>query len=137
MINAIAHACLGSSDLAKTEQFYSEVLGLDVTFRFRKGDELIGMYFGVGRDTFLEVFKDTEGMIHERLPIRHFCLEVQDIKALEARLGECKVEHTEPKLGCDQSWQLWCEDPDGIRIEFHEYTENSAQRTGQDVEIDW
>ena len=37
----------------------------------------------------------------------------------------------------DQSWQIWIEDPNGIRIEFHEYTEKSMQLIGGTCAVSW
>ncbi|OGV68596.1 MAG: hypothetical protein A3K19_11515 [Lentisphaerae bacterium RIFOXYB12_FULL_65_16] len=44
---------------------------------------------------------------------------------------------TDKKLGADQSWQFWVTDPGGVRIEFHQHTENSSQRTGKDCIVTW
>jgi hypothetical protein len=41
------------------------------------------------------------------------------------------------KIGADNSWQLWCKDPTGIDMEFHQYTETSAQLTGADCIVNW
>ena len=34
---------------------------------------------------------------------------------------------TDPFLAMDESWQAWITDPDGNRIEIHQYTEKSWQ----------
>ena len=34
---------------------------------------------------------------------------------------------TAPNLGADHSWQAWLADPDGNRIELHQYTPESKQ----------
>jgi len=41
-------------------------------------------------------------------------------------------ETTDKIMGADNSWQFWATDPDGVKIEFHEYTENSCQSTKKD-----
>jgi hypothetical protein len=43
----------------------------------------------------------------------------------------------EPKMGADHCWQLWRKDPNGIDIEFQEYTKESLQKTGGDCIVDW
>jgi hypothetical protein len=45
-------------------------------------------------------------------------------------------ETTEKKLGSDQSWQIWTTDPNGVRIEFHQYTADSSQRTHNNCILD-
>ena len=37
------------------------------------------------------------------------------------------VESTEMELGGDGAWQAWITDPDGNRIELHQYTDASLQ----------
>ena len=37
------------------------------------------------------------------------------------------IEVSEPKLGKDRSWQAWITDPDGNRIELHDYNPDSKQ----------
>jgi hypothetical protein len=41
------------------------------------------------------------------------------------------------KMGCDQTWQFWCQDPDGTDVEFHQYTAQSSQFTRQPCIVDW
>ncbi len=62
----------------------------------------------------------------------HFCLETDDIDEVARRLADNGYPVTEKKLGADQSWQVWTKDPSGVRIEFHQYTPKSSQRTHQD-----
>lgn len=69
-------------------------------------------------------------------PIRHFCLEVDDIEQVRRRLTENGYEVTDKKLGADQSWQLWTTDPSGVRIEFHQYTDRSSQVTHEDCMLE-
>ena len=44
---------------------------------------------------------------------------------------------TDKKLGIDQTWQAWTEDPNGVKVELFEYTPGSAQFVGGDREVDW
>jgi catechol 2,3-dioxygenase-like lactoylglutathione lyase family enzyme len=135
MIKQLAHACIFSSDLVATEQFYCGKLGLKRTFDFIKDGELYGFYIELGNGTFLEVFAEPV----EKRParIRHLCFEVDDIDESIARLEEQGVAHTEKKRGGDHTWQTWIKDPDGIDIEFHQYTEQSSQQCGTDCPVDW
>ena len=41
------------------------------------------------------------------------------------------------KMGADQSLQFWIKDPSGVDVEFHQYSEQSAQLTGRNVEVNW
>lgn len=64
-------------------------------------------------------------------------MEVEDIDAVAERLREMGVEAPEKKIGSDSSWQIWCKDPSGIDMEFHQYTEKSSQVTGEDCIVTW
>jgi catechol 2,3-dioxygenase-like lactoylglutathione lyase family enzyme len=128
MITRIAHVCIIARDLGETEQFYCGTLGFRKVFDFQKAGEIIGFYLEVGGSNYIEVFRgDPAG---SACPIRHICLETQDIDGVKKRLADNGVAATDKKLGCDQSWQIWCKDPNGVDIEFHQYTEKSLQRLG-------
>ena len=55
----------------------------------------------------------------------------------EARGSQQTLNRLAKKLGCDQTWQIWLEDPDGNSFEVHQYTPESAQFMGGSVEADW
>lgn len=133
-VTRLAHLCLRASDLERSLHFYGTVLGLKRTFTFTRQGKVIGAYFEAGPGNFLEIFgageKDVPGPAH-------LCLETGDLEALRARLSDAGVESSAKTKGCDRSWQSWIKDPDGVAIEFHEYTDQSAQKTGRDVEVDW
>lgn len=136
MIKQVAHVCFTTPDLDATIGFYRDVLGLEITFRFLRNDEAIGCYFHLGNRTFLECFLRNGG---ERLQgdIKHFCLETEDLDALENHLKAAGVDTRGNRTGSDGSRQLWCTDPNGIDIEFQEYTDQSCQFTGENCRVDW
>lgn len=135
MVKQLAHACVLTSNLAATRRFYEGVLGLPVQFEFVRQGRPYGYYFRCGADTFIEVFasgaKPGGGL-------DHLCFEVPDLDALIARLAAEGVPLTKPKtLGADHSWQCWCADPNGVRLEFQQYTAASLQRAGGICVVDW
>ncbi|MER8508395.1 VOC family protein [Mesorhizobium sp. M0894] len=69
--------------------------------------------------------------------INHFCLEVENIDAAIAHLRSKGVDVTSKKRGCDDTYQAWIRDPNGVKIELFEYTEKSAQFVGGDRIADW
>jgi glyoxylase I family protein len=135
---ALAHVCIRTNDLEATRRFYEEGLGCVLKFRFTRNGKVIGHYFEAGSRQFIEVF-----LVDEKLPatrdrgLDHFCMETGDIEGLRDRLVKLGYEPGEIKKGCDQSWQFWMKDPNGIAIEFQQYTDMSAQLLGGDVEVDW
>ncbi len=132
MIKGLAHVCIAAHDLAATERFYCNGLGLEKVFNFVRGDEATGFYLRVADNTYIEVFHQSPRAAQEGFPIRHLCLQVSDIDAVAARLKSKGYDVTDKKLGADQSWQAWTTDPTGVRIEFHQYTPQSSQITGED-----
>jgi hypothetical protein len=88
-------------------------------------------------ETFIEVFLDTEIEKLGKQPLNHFCLETDSIEALRKTVLEHGYEAREIHLGADHSYQFWMKDPNGLDIEFHQYTDKSCQFSGQDVEVDW
>ena len=130
MINSIAHVCTASKDLSATENFYINCLGFKKKFDFLRANKCVGFYLEVTDKSYIEIFLQTDLLITDKAPIRHLCLETSNIDAVITRLRECGYEATDKKLGADKSWQTWTKDPDGVRIEFHQYTEESSQNTG-------
>jgi lactoylglutathione lyase/glyoxylase I family protein len=136
MIARLAHVCLHVSDLQSSLDFYEGMLELPRKFQFLKGEKLYGAYLEVGPRNFIELF-ERQGLKPENTGIVHFCLETEDIDEAIRTLDQKGVEHTEKKLGADSSWQVWVTDPDGNRIELHQYTDESSQLSGGEVQVNW
>ena len=129
MIKGLAHVCLAASDLAVAERFYCGGLGLKKAFYFIQNGRVMGFYLEVSPGSFIEVFQHEAIDAKAGNPILHFCLEVDDIEQMGRRLAENGYAATPKALGADQSWQMWTTDPSGVKIEFHQYTDRSSQRT--------
>jgi catechol 2,3-dioxygenase-like lactoylglutathione lyase family enzyme len=128
MIIGMAHACFTVSDLERSLQFYRDALGLEPAFDFVNEDgRRFGIYLYLGGRSFVELFEGQLGERAEGQSYRHICLEVDDIQSTVRTLRERGIEVSDPKLGRDQSWQAWIADPDGNRIELHDYTAESWQ----------
>ena len=136
-VTAIAHLCITSTDLKRTSDFYCGVLGLQKKFAFKNGqDKEIGYYLTVGPNNFIEVFARGKDQPAPRA-VDHICLQVDKIDAIAESCRARGVAITPKTMGCDGSWQAWLEDPDGVRIELHEYTDKSCQLTGRDCMVNW
>lgn len=64
----------------------------------------------------------------------HFSFVVDDVEAFTQELidkgaGEY-IDHY-PARTCDYNYSMWFHDPDGNRVEVHQYTERSFQRIGR------
>ena len=137
MIKTLAHICLVSQDLARTVEFYCDTLGLRKKFDFLKDGKVFGFYLEIDDRHFIEVFHGDGAAGNAHRPLTHFCLEVDDLAEMRQRLLSRGISASEKTLGCDGSWQLWCKDPDGIDIEFHQYTPESSQFTGRPCLANW
>lgn len=136
-VKRLAHACIFAADLGATQRFWTEVLGLHVAFRFTRGGDVIGFYLDAGERTFIEVFRRDAVAPTDLRQIDHLCLEVGSLDEAVERLRSSGVAVTDKKLGIDDTWQAWTEDPNGVKVELFEYTEHSAQFAGGDREVDW
>lgn len=137
MIKQIAHICIGAIELKESEKFYCDVLGLKKKFKFIKQGEEFGFYLDVGNGNYIEVFSQDVIEECQRPVIKHICLEVEDIDEVIKKIKQAGVKISEKKMGSDNSWQAWIIDPSGVRIELHQYTEDSSQITGNDCIVDW
>ncbi len=128
MIKGLAHVCFTVSDLAGAEAFYRDTLGFQRAFDFTRDDGTrFGTYLKAGARCFIELFEGDHTEPTQGQSFRHICLEVDDIEAAVAGLRARGVDVTDPAMGGDGSWQAWMADPDGNRIELHQYTDQSKQ----------
>jgi len=123
--------------LARSREFYCDILGLKPHFDFHKNGKLFGFYLQVAPGQFIEVFSTTVADEVKRQRIHHVCLEADDLDALREKLIAHGVTVTPKKFGCDLAWQCWCKDPDGTDVEFQQYTPQSSQFTRKDCVVDW
>ena len=136
MVKGYAHICIAADDLAATERFYCAGLGFRKVFDFIREGKVVGFYLEVSERVFIEVFQQDGIETKAKCPICHICFEVDDMDEVAGRLRSQGYDVSEKKLGEDQSWQTWATDPAGVRIEFHQYTETSAQFTGSNCVLD-
>ena len=137
IIKQLAHMCIFTDDLAATEAFYRDVLGIEVKFRFIRDGKLHGFYLDVGNSTNIEVFEKAGTAFDESNAINHMCLEVHDMDAAIAHIRAQGAEITDKKFGIDDTYQSWTKDPNGVKIELFEYTPKSAQFLGGDRNVNW
>jgi catechol 2,3-dioxygenase-like lactoylglutathione lyase family enzyme len=137
MIKALAHLCIHSKDLNRSLDFYCGALGLKRHFDFFKDGVLFGFYLQVAPGQFIEIFKADPAAKIGGQRIHHFCLEVDDLDAMRDALIKHGAEVTQKKKGCDETWQFWCKDPDGVDLEFQQYTPKSSQFTKTNCIVDW
>jgi catechol 2,3-dioxygenase-like lactoylglutathione lyase family enzyme len=137
LIKRLAHINIVSNDLAASEHFYCDILGMKKVFEFHKEGELYGFYVAAGETTFIEIFIQDGDANTDRPLIRHLCLETEDLDAVIESVRAKGWAITDKKKGTDQSWQAWVTDPSGVAIEIMQYTKESSQFTGRDCIVTW
>ncbi|MDR1420255.1 MAG: VOC family protein [Treponema sp.] len=132
-ITGFAHIAITAKDMDKSLDFYTRVLGFKKSFEIKNpktGAPWIN-YLYIGNGQFAELFYNgaTDNPWKEELRgFNHVSLLVDDIHSVAERIKkEGGVFTSEPVQGCDNNWQAWITDPDGIRIELMQIVEDSPQ----------
>lgn len=133
----LAHINIVSKDLAASEHFYCEVLGMRRVFDFLENGSLFGFYLDAGNMTFIEIFRQRKEVNVESPLVPHICLEVADIDAAIAEIRSKGWTIGDKRQGGDKAWQAWTKDPDGLAIEIMQYTPESSHFTGQPCIVTW
>jgi lactoylglutathione lyase len=122
-ITGIGHLALVVSDMKKSTEFYSGILGFEKVFDIpdAKGAPWI-VYFKIGAGQFIELFyqnKEAPVDVAAKGAFSHVCYLVDDIHRTETDIKKRGGVLDRPiKLGVDGNYQCWIKDPDGNRIEF-------------------
>ena len=116
---AVGHVHLKVSDLERSEAFYREALGLEVSERV--GTSFVFMSFGdAHHDLALQGHADAPAADPEALGLYHFAVEVADEAELARavdRVREAGVEFTAVDHGISKS--IYFSDPDGHGVEIY------------------
>ena len=126
MIKGMSHVCFSTADLEGTIAFYNKILGGRVIHEFKNdAGNVYGVFIAIGDSPCVEFFRSDSPAKPSNELFRHFCLEVDDIEKLVKDLSN-KGIHAEVRRGrTDQTLQCWIEDPNGIKIEFQQYDQQS------------
>lgn len=160
-IKELGHLAFKCRDLKASVAFYRDVLGFTQKFALYFGDIVEGLRQDVGKEeeierfmplyndpwivymqisdrVFIELF-DPQGAEKVCVPDNEHCLNYQHLALIVEDIHEARNElaakgapiDIEPSMGMDGTWQMWSHDPDGNKIEFMQYTENSMQLIGR------
>jgi lactoylglutathione lyase/glyoxylase I family protein len=137
IVKQIAHVCIFAHDIDATADWYRKVLGFEKIFNFTRDGKVFGYYLNAGGDTHVEVFHKDESEFSEKNQINHICFEVIDMDEALIHIRAQGVAARDKSKGCDDTWQSWIADPNGVKIELFEYTGQSAQFVGRDRVAHW
>ena len=120
MACGISHAAFNVKDMEKTIAFYEK----------KTGEPWI-VYVYAGNGQFIELFYGGTKEIpyqNENIGFFHICVAVNDIQEIWKKIVETGAPQDDaPKQGADHNWQCWTHDPDGIKIELMQISEESPQ----------
>lgn len=128
-LSRLSHVGIPTSDLARSLDWYTRVLGLDEAFRLERNGTPWIIYLHLGPETFVELFAPRADQ--PTPPHTHFSIEVEDVEAasddLRSRIAPEQLPRDEIITGSDGSRILNFFDPDGHRVEFQELPPGSKQ----------
>ncbi|RQG94924.1 VOC family protein [Natrarchaeobius chitinivorans] len=112
----VSHLLLQASDLERTVEFYSEIVGFDVTERtdFGDGRPLVKLHVGMGLTELPDERADSGQAVE------HIAFEISDIDGLVESLREHDVEIDDGPKETIYGTSVYFFDPDGNRIECHD-----------------
>ena len=131
MVQGIGHVAFNVENMEKTVAFYEKTLGFKKAFELPRGGDPWIVYLYAGGGQFIELFygaTEENPYKSENIGFFHLCVAVDDIHEIWKRIVETGAPQDDaPKQGADHNWQCWTHDPDGIKIELMQISENSPQ----------
>jgi catechol 2,3-dioxygenase-like lactoylglutathione lyase family enzyme len=115
-ITGMNHFTVLTSDLDATRAFYIDLLGLTEGFRPDLG--FPGAWLYAGGEAILHIIAGRGLPVERRGVIDHMAFSARDLRAVAARLAERNIEYDLRRLPSTGSWQLFCFDPSGARVEL-------------------
>ena len=122
-IKDILHIAIRTMDLAATEKFYGEVLGLKVDPKRPASVPAPGVWYDF-RDTQIHViagpkaYGDADQKTFGGGNIDHFAVRAVDYDGWRAHLEKHGCEYRQNTVASLGQWQLFTRDPNGIVIEL-------------------
>lgn len=118
MLLSLGHVTVLSTDLARTERFYGDLLGLRVGPR--PAIRIPGFWLYLGNQPVLHVLARQAAAPtgDTRAAIDHFALNARDRDGFERRLKTAGLPFESRRLADSDTWQIFLDDPDGARVEL-------------------
>jgi catechol 2,3-dioxygenase-like lactoylglutathione lyase family enzyme len=117
MIVGMNHFTVICEDAQKTLDFYVGLLGLTVGHRPDLGFPGAWLYAG-GPQAVLHVYFDRPVPPQRAGVIDHMAFTATDLKALKARFDERGIKYDLRRQAGAGTWQLFCHDPNGAKVEL-------------------
>jgi catechol 2,3-dioxygenase-like lactoylglutathione lyase family enzyme len=115
-ISGMNHFTVLTNDLDASKAFYVDLLGLTEGFRPDLG--FPGAWLYAGGQAVLHIIAGRGVPAQPRGVIDHMAFSARDLRAVAARLAESNIKYDLRRLPSTGSWQLFCLDPSGARVEL-------------------
>jgi catechol 2,3-dioxygenase len=130
--NKVGHVVLKVRDVARAEQFYTEVLGFEVVMRLKRPH---GVFFTLGEQhhdiAVLEMPADAEPVKDNQVGLHHVALQVGSFADLQECYRTLKAHNVRITATIDHliTKSIYFEDPDGNGLELYcEVGEDGLER---------
>ena len=117
MIHGMNHFTITAQDRAKTLGFYCGLLGLREGHRPDLGFPGAWLYAD-GPQAVLHIYWDRPMPAGRTGVIDHMAFTASGLKEVKARLDEAGVEYELRRQAGARTWQLFCLDPNGAKVEL-------------------
>jgi catechol 2,3-dioxygenase-like lactoylglutathione lyase family enzyme len=118
MIRLIDHINIATENLAKTREFFVDVLGLEDGPRPDFGFQGHWLYAGGRAIVHLQLAREPVSASRGSA-LNHAAFEVGDLDALAARLDQRGIAYRMIQLPGSQVRQIFLEDPNGVLVELN------------------
>lgn len=121
----VGHVVLKARDLKRAEQFYTEVLGMEVVMRLDRPQGLRGVFFSLGEQhhdiAVLEVPSDADVVKDNQVGLHHIALQVGSFAELQDCYRTLKAHNVTITRTIDHfiTKSIYFIDPDGNGLELY------------------
>jgi catechol 2,3-dioxygenase-like lactoylglutathione lyase family enzyme len=115
-ISGMNHFTVLAKDLDATKAFYMGILGLSEGFRPDLG--FPGAWLYCGKEAVLHIIAGRALPADPRGVLDHMAFSAHDLRATTAKLKSSGVAYDLRRQNESGTWQLFCFDPNGARVEL-------------------
>lgn len=115
-IDGMNHFTVLTGDLAKSKAFYIGVLGL--TEGYRPPFVFPGAWLYSGDQAILHIIADRPLPVEPQGIIDHMAFTASDLQSVVDRFNRHGIAFKLQRLVGKHTWQLFCHDPDGAKVEL-------------------
>ena len=120
-VRKLLHTRYRLNDLARSVQFYTEVLGLEEVRRHQspRGSELVFLKAPDSEELIELCHYPSSGPVEVQADLTHLAFEVEDLDAFGKHLATFGIEYSDgPQLKADGSGFAFIDAPEGYEIEL-------------------